>query len=304
LKLFYYKGKNFGDAINPMLLGKLFPGFFDEDDQEIFVGIGSILGHVKLPEGCTKAVVFSSGFADGQESTYGKVPVMDERYDVVCVRGKMTAEKIGIAPELGISDGALLLPVHFPTERVHNKRISFMPHHGTLEMYPGWKQVAADCGIFLIDPSDEPLSVIGEICASEIVIAEAMHGAIVSDAYRVPWIPVKTTKLINAFKWNDYLGTVQLEYKPHDLPTLYSRALIQKVVAEKLSRFRLALFSKPVAAIFYLRQQLFVVPRARRELTRIKSARSFLCTEEVLKKRQAQLLDCVDLIKHRYNKVK
>jgi len=44
MKLRYHLGKNFGDALNPMVFEKFLPGYFDDNGEKLFVGIGSILG--------------------------------------------------------------------------------------------------------------------------------------------------------------------------------------------------------------------------------------------------------------------
>lgn len=36
-----------------------------------------------------------------------------------------------------------------------------------------------------------------------MVLADAMHAAIIADAMRVPWLPLITSPQINTFKWLD-----------------------------------------------------------------------------------------------------
>ena len=44
-----------------------------------------------------------------------------------------------------------------------------------------------------------------------------MHGAIVADALRVPWIPVHTDTNILSFKWQDWCLSTGVEYVPNHL---------------------------------------------------------------------------------------
>ena len=47
-----------------------------------------------------------------------------------------------------------------------------------------------------------------------------MHGAIVADALRVPWIPVATNSTILSFKWQDWCSSIGVEYKPNYIERL------------------------------------------------------------------------------------
>ena len=92
-----------------------------------------------------------------------------------------------------------------------------MPHHSSI-IGTDWKTVCRSLRIKYIDPTQDFEKCLHDIRASEIVIAEAMHAAIVADSLRVPWIPVNFHgKYINSFKWNDWCQSLGLEYNPHTL---------------------------------------------------------------------------------------
>ena len=76
---------------------------------------------------------------------------------------------------------------------------------------------SADCYWASITGGDAK-DVIREIAQSEVIIAESMHGAILADAFRVPWVAVSTSNSINSFKWNDWAHTVGVTYRPRHVP--------------------------------------------------------------------------------------
>ena len=53
------------------------------------------------------------------------------------------------------------------------------------------------------------------------MITEALHGAIVADALRVPWMPVSSYHTILPFKWEDWCRSVGLAYAPSSVPTFW-----------------------------------------------------------------------------------
>ena len=94
-----------------------------------------------------------------------------------------------------------------------------MPHW--LLAHPGWARVCEALGIHYIDPIEPPDSIIQDIGQTEIMICEAMHGAIVADALRVPWIPINSHESVLAFKWVDWLSTINVAFDPHRINCLY-----------------------------------------------------------------------------------
>jgi succinoglycan biosynthesis protein ExoV len=169
MKLFYIKD-NFGDALNPIIFNHFLPNFFDNNSEELVLGIGSILGFPM--EEARRKIVFSSGFGAGQPSVYGSVPSIDQSFEVVCVRGPLTAKILGLPTETAVTDGAALLRFFdFPTL---NKRyqVSFMPHISSEAIYD-WETICKKVGFHYISPRQLPMEVIMQIRQSELLIAEA-----------------------------------------------------------------------------------------------------------------------------------
>ncbi|MEM9923595.1 MAG: polysaccharide pyruvyl transferase family protein [Cyanobacteria bacterium P01_D01_bin.50] len=213
MELYYFRfpngTTNFGDDLNPWLWEKLLPDVFDGDNKSIFVGIGTLLNK-GLPK-ANKTAVFGSGVGYGG----GGLPTIDESWKIYCVRGPLSAKKLGIAPELAVTDGAALIRRVYKPSTEKRTKFAYMPHiRLAIEGDTAWKDICEEAGISYIDPRWTTETVLSAICQTEVLLTEAMHGAIIADALRVPWVPVVTSTLILPFKWQDWCSTVGLEYEP------------------------------------------------------------------------------------------
>ncbi|WP_036259462.1 polysaccharide pyruvyl transferase family protein [Methylocapsa aurea] len=213
MKMTYYRGEhpNFGDELNAWLWPQLLPNFFDDAADSLFLGIGSIIGTKFDP--AAKKIVFGAGFA----SEYDQAPdLSDGKWDIFFVRGPRTAKALNICPSLAIGDGAILLRSVVDLSRKDPKHISFMPHWESF--YVGdWRRVCDIAGIHLIDPRQPVDKVIDELLQSRLVIAEAMHGAIVADALRTPWAPLTPINPLHRNKWLDWAEALDIDLRPYRL---------------------------------------------------------------------------------------
>lgn len=234
MKLYYHKGKNFGDQLNILIFDYFMPNAFDENEEKLFVGIGSLIGLVSRFPG--RKIIFSSGLADGDESTYGEVPKDLSSYEFLSVRGPLTANKLGINPELAITDGAILLAaMNLPLKRSHEV-ISFMPHAGSEQFYDHQK-MAMELGWQFISPAEEPMEVLRKMMRSKYIVTEAMHGAIVADTLRIPWIPYVGFSTVNHFKWKDWCASMNLNYSPIVLKAYFSNEMTRQLMNKRLAMF-------------------------------------------------------------------
>ena len=211
--------------MNPMIFNKFLPNFFDEDPEHDFFGIGSILG-LSMVKKARRKIILSSGFA------YGSIPEIDASYDIICVRGPLTAKALNINKKLGIADGALLLKEFGFAQVDKEYDFSFMPHWESEKKYP-WKKICAEAGINYVSPTSDPNFIIQEILKSKSVIAEAMHFAIVADTLRVPWTPVKCYPSINEFKWRDWTSSLEMEFSPFQIVGLHDPTVIEDFLRRK-----------------------------------------------------------------------
>lgn len=214
MKLTYFQGTppNFGDELNATIWNALLPTeFLDDNSDVLFLGIGSIIQDI-YPANARK-VVFGSGYA----GAYSALPdVHDGSWDIRFVRGPETCKALDLAPEMAITDAAVLLrqtTLPNPTEGIG---VAFIPHYESVER-GAWQRVCDLAGVHFIDPTKPHDQVLSDLSGADLVITEAMHGAIVSDALRTPWIGVKTMHHVHRRKWYDWAASLNVDFRPADL---------------------------------------------------------------------------------------
>jgi succinoglycan biosynthesis protein ExoV len=232
MRLYYYKdgnNVNFGDDLNVWLWPRIAPDLLDSNDDCYFVGIGTLINDfadIALRHELPK-FVFSSGVGYGRG-----LPNRANHWNFYAVRGPLSAERLGLAPSKGIIDGAVLVRRVYRPLRKKVFRYSYMPHHRQAEGGgKSWEAVCQRLGFGFIDPRASVEGVLDAIAETEVLITEAMHGAIVADAFRVPWIPVKTVPWLLDFKWHDWCASVGLEYSAWPLSPLWDEASTLRTAA-------------------------------------------------------------------------
>lgn len=220
MELYYNKEIiNFGDTLNPWIWERLIPDLNNIGcPNSLFLGIGTIINedlNKHYPN--KKKIVFSSGYG------YGVAPRVDSSWKFICVRGPLTAQRLNLPPELAITDGAVLLKKVFNFTGSKKWNYSYMPHI-SMALINGdlISRLCSDIGVNYIDPRSETEAVLSAICASQVLLAEAMHGAIAAEAFGIPWIPIKNSNIVNDFKWQDWCQSLGLEYDPVTLMPLWN----------------------------------------------------------------------------------
>lgn len=213
MQLFHFDGApNYGDALNPWLWPKLLGKRLQPSSPTLFLGIGTIL-KTDLPAAERYAVLSSGG-------GYGPFPQPDHRWRFYAVRGPLTAQRLGLGPDMAAIDGAYFLrKFQLPTPAPVGPRIGFMPHWQTRLRVP-WEKICQMSGLRFISPSLPVEAALSEFQACDAIIAEAMHAAITADALRIPWVPVRLGGQFLDFKWHDWLGSIELKCSPIPLPNI------------------------------------------------------------------------------------
>lgn len=200
VKLFWFNrpGGNFGDDLGPWLWPKLLPGLLDDDSADWLVGIGTLLNERLPPRG--RLTVLGAG------AGLGHPPMIDARWRVLAVRGPLTAQVLGLSPALAAGDPAMLAARFVPPPEVR-AQVGFMPHYSSLDRWD-WAATAAELGLVFVDPRVPVDATLLQIAGLASLLTEAMHGAIVADALRVPWVGVSIDPGFHAFKWRDWGASV------------------------------------------------------------------------------------------------
>lgn len=235
MRLFYSRAPfgNFGDEMNEWLFPRLLPAAFDDDTESLFVGIGSILSWPPQKE---RIAVFGLGFGHGPELAGERLAFARKHWKFYCVRGPLTSAKIGLSPTLGVTDPAALgARIYRGSKPSGASRPVLVPHWSTArKIREPLMAACAATSIDYVDPHWGVERVLGMIKNSSLVLAESLHGAIMADAFRVPWVPlVDRRKPVSLFKWQDWCGSLEMTY--HPVAITFSAASAWKLWERKLS---------------------------------------------------------------------
>lgn len=203
LAMYWDKGTNWGDALNPVLvehLSRKKVRFAAGPERNKYMAIGSILQK-----------------ADGRTEVWGSGLIADDVEPnapprvIHAVRGPLTRQRL---LEMGIScpevygDPALLLPYFYnpPTEKQYT--LGIVPHY--IDKGHSWlHQARASNGVRVIDVEGGVHSFVDEIKSCERVVSSSLHGIICADAFGIPsgWIRFSDRVTGGDFKFRDYYAS-------------------------------------------------------------------------------------------------
>lgn len=208
---------NFGDDINSWLWHELLADIYSTNSDPVMLGIGTIIDRPTTSTfpAAKNWIVFGSGVG------YGALPDFSRaNWHFIAVRGPLSAQILKLDPDLAVTDGAILVADHpsfAPLPEDQRAGVVFMPHHSALAA-GDWQRVCDEAGVEFLNPMFDSRAIVRKIRSARLVLADAMHAAIVADAMRVPWVPLVTSPEISSFKWLDWTLSMGLEYQPIRLP--------------------------------------------------------------------------------------
>lgn len=209
-KQYWWSGTaNFGDLIGPIItnhyLGKDLT-LAKSNDENVLLGPGSIIDYCKRFK---SSIVWGSGI----DPHYGEKPKATDQVQYLAVRGPKTREFLEIDVDV-LGDPGLLMPEIYPKKPTSGP-ISVVIHHSTAKrrlrdfLFDPYRS-----GLHIIDPTQSYETVIDEICGSSFCFCQSLHGAILAEAYGVPWVWWRGLHgQLAKFKWHDWFASISVEPK-------------------------------------------------------------------------------------------
>ena len=218
MQIFYHKtiSGNFGDDLNGWIWPKIFPEINEKASDVIFVGFETIFDN-RLNIFKKRIVVFGTGIR-----SISNLPVIDKKWKIRFLRGPISSLVLKSLRGLNcryITDSSYCLGTLKFSEQKKKHDFGFIPHFTTANIY-NCKKISAHAGLLYIDPREEVETILNKIRSCKAVISEAMHGAIVADVFRIPWIRVNIhswrveTIEVSAFKWLDWGLSMGVDTSP------------------------------------------------------------------------------------------
>lgn len=241
---------NFGDTLNELLLPRLFPRLrmdaAGEDCPQVLVGIGTLINAATVERLARfdHKLVFSTGYGYLE----GRAVTLAADWEVGCLRGPLSAKALGLAPAMAITDGAMLAARHLPQPGERARQPAFMPHITTARFGERfWPSLCSELGLAYLDPRAPVEANLAGVAQAAYLITEAMHGAILADAYRTPWMAVTICDVLR-FKWQDWCSSLGLTYAPTVLPPVWPDRATGPLAKAKLA-FRRAQIARIIRGL-------------------------------------------------------
>ena len=228
MRCYWWRGCtiNFGDELSALILSHFAKISVEQSiptDAEI-VSTGSVLD--VLPDGWTGIVAGSGQLHSRTRRDLTKAHVFGLRGEFSAQFSRMTTSD---RANLVIADPGLLASELVAVER-NKHELGVVPHWSDTELYP--RELAKSrkyryAEPILINPTNDPATVIAEIGSCKKIIASSLHGLIVADSFGIPRRAELFAKMSSPyeggkFKFADYASSIR---QPIEFGTLQTAPL-------------------------------------------------------------------------------
>lgn len=211
IKAYWWKERpNFGDALAPYLLERFanIKVEWDTISHSEVASVGSILEHIPpLWDGYI--------LGSGKLFEFSRLHLHTKTAKILSVRGPLTAR--GIAGSFGLGDPGLLAS-ELVGEQEKQWDLGIVPHWQDKELVERFKtMIPAQYSVVVIDPQDDPLTVVKQIGACQKIVTSSLHGMIVADSFGIPRrfeYCKAMEKDGGVFKFRDYSASIQTPFEP------------------------------------------------------------------------------------------
>jgi len=212
VKGYWWRGvSNFGDALAPFLLERFANAKVEwapAAEAEV-VSVGSVLEHI--PSNYSGYILGSGKI---RESSVINLPDAT----ILALRGPLSAK--GIKGDYALGDPGLLADeLVGPQDKQWD--LGIVPHWKDKELAPRFLELfkKSKAKLRVINPQEDPITVVRQIGACERIVTSSLHGMIVADAFGLPRRVELATALDNHteggdFKFRDYSASIHTPFEP------------------------------------------------------------------------------------------
>lgn len=227
---------NFGDALNPIIVEKLFNRTVEwaEIKDADLVGAGSCLQWVAKDslEHPHEIHIWGTGYMFSQEP-----PVSNPLVVHHAVRGEKS-QSYGKLENVALGDPGLLSSLLIDKPAAKTFRVGIVPHLWNIDDPELIEAKLKHPEVKIIDVRLPALEVIEQIASCEFIYSSSLHGLIVADSFSIPnqWVGFSKKLFGGTWKFEDYYSVFNI-----DLPSIANfehRVLRQENISRLIINFQ------------------------------------------------------------------
>jgi pyruvyltransferase len=251
LKVYWWNElPNFGDAMNPLLISRLFgiDVVWSDLQSADLTASGSVIQWITpvVEQRSERIAVWGSGFIFA-----GEPPPPADAVIYCAVRGRKSAEFGHVGADIARCDPGLLASLVITAPPLKTSVLGIVPHLNHRNS-PIIRRLAAEVDARIIDVTDEPAKVIEAIAGCEFVFSTSLHGLVVADSFGIPncWVTTHPRPFGGDWKFADYYSNWLLDMSPLDLRSDLDLRAVAGVVRGSYERPGLSDMQQSLLAAF------------------------------------------------------